>query len=99
MIPLPYIDKEQRPRLDSLIDELSDEIIMGEDGWEGRLNYTISRLANNIVESKGKSYRVFNALLGVMACVKQELYRRVVVPYERIKCYMNGDVFGDPELD
>ena len=99
MIFLPYIDEHERPRLDNLVDELTDEILNGDDAWEGRMNYVVSRMANNIVQSKGKSYRLFNRIVGVMECVKQEFYRRVVVPYERRKCYVNGDVFGDPEID
>jgi hypothetical protein len=33
----------------------------------------------------------------VLKNVDQELYRRVVVPYERRKCSENGDVYPEPE--
>lgn len=32
-------------------------------------------------------------ILGVLSCVQQEFYRRVVAPYEDQKCRENGDVF------
>ena len=96
---VPYIDPEKRTDLDPLIDRLTDEILKGESAWEGNLNYAISRLSNNIVLRRGKSYRLFNKLLGVMECVKQEVYRRLVAPYERYKMWNNGDVFGDLEND
>ena len=33
-------------------------------------------------------------VLGVLECVKLELYRRVAAPYEDKKCQENGDVYG-----
>ena len=96
---MPYIKPEDRPELDNLIDQLTDSILATEDGWEGNMNYSISRLTNNIVQRRGKSYRLFNAIVGVIECVKMEVYRRLVVPYELRKSYINGDVFGTLDED
>ena len=39
------------------------------------------------------SYHAYNEIIGVLECVKQEFYRRMVAPYEDKKCEENGDVF------
>jgi hypothetical protein len=32
-------------------------------------------------------------LVGVLECAKQELYRRILIPYEDAKIELNGDVY------
>lgn len=60
----------------------------------GELNYKISRLAEDyIAEQGGLSYHSLNEVLGVLECVKLELYRRLAAPYEDDKIAQNGDVF------
>jgi len=39
------------------------------------------------------SYAELNEVIGVLECAKQELYRRVVAPYEDGKAKINGDVY------
>lgn len=38
-------------------------------------------------------YAHYNEAMGVLECVKQEIYRRLIAPYEQEKCKANGDVF------
>ncbi len=38
------------------------------------------------------NYSKANELVGVLECVKQEFYRRQVVPYEEEKIRENGDL-------
>jgi len=59
----------------------------------GELNYAITVLLNNYVQSKSKRYQTFNDALGALEGAKAEFYRRVVVPYEEQKRYDNGDVY------
>jgi hypothetical protein len=58
----------------------------------GELNYVITRLIYAWVQD-GLSYTNINTAMGVLECVKQELYRRVAVPYEDRKREANGDVY------
>ena len=61
----------------------------------GTLNYIISRLCDYWTQDiDGKAnYERYNAVIGVLECAKQELYRRQIAPYEDEKCEENGDVY------
>ncbi len=61
----------------------------------GELNYMFSKCIDNYIKAKGKSYQVFNDVIGALACQSQELYRRKIADYEDRKCELNGDVY-DP---
>lgn len=91
---MPYIPPHDRVRFDNAIDDLAYELGLSEDdAVEGQMNYIITRLSMHILKSRGLRYRWLNGLLGVMECVKQELYRRVGAGYEDGKQESNGDVF------
>ncbi len=64
---------------------------MDEDDKDGELNYLISSIIHRAYKSK---YKDLNAAIGVLECVKQELYRRVIAPYEDTKILENGDVYS-----
>jgi len=87
---MPYIEPKDREELDDLIRNLAGHIT-GE-GYEGRLNYTISSLLVHMVEANGKRYKTLNALIGVLESAKQEFYRKAVAPYEDEKIEQNGDL-------
>ena len=59
----------------------------------GELNFMVCVLADGYLARKGLSYAVVNEVIGAIECAKQEIYRRVVAPYEDAKCAENGDVF------
>lgn len=59
----------------------------------GELNYLISRLVDDYLMGHTVSYTSLNEVIGVLECAKQELYRRVAVPYENKKLSENGEVF------
>ena len=58
----------------------------------GQLNYTIT---NMILEYIGDdvNYTTLNEVIGVLECVKLELYRRMASPHEDKKIKENGDVY------
>ena len=62
----------------------------------GTLNYIITSLCDYWCRdfSGEANYEKYNAVIGVLECVKQELYRRQVAPYEDKKCRENGDVYS-----
>lgn len=59
----------------------------------GELNYVITQVIMTYLDG-ASSYTDYNEVLGVLEAVKQEFYRRVVVPYENVKMDDNGDVFS-----
>ena len=88
---MPYIPPEERESLDDLISALITELRNGD--FRGRLNYVISSILAGLIEANGVSYRLINDSIGVLECAKQELYRRVAIPYENEKIQDNGDVY------
>jgi hypothetical protein len=80
---MPYITREQRERLDILARQIKDA---------GELNYCLTR---TILEYLGENprYQNYNDVIGVLECMKQEIYRRKIASYEDKKIIENGDVF------
>lgn len=90
---MPYIKKKQREIVDTAIDELLQKIsCLQNEGvqYDGVINYCITRIMKAFY---GGSYQSLNAGVGVLECVKLELYRRVVAPYEDTKLRENGEVY------
>jgi len=89
---MPYISQEKRRILEPMAQALVDDIAYcAEDGHkDGLVNFAISLLVFSLY---GRTYSELNAAIGVLECVKQELYRRIVAPYEDEKRNENGEVF------
>jgi hypothetical protein len=86
---MPYIKPDRRPHI-SLISNGPEN--------DGELNYVITEaICEYLKDRGGTNYHNLNGVIGVLECVKQELYRRLVAPYEDYKCRLNGDVFP-PQL-
>ena len=62
----------------------------------GELNYNITKTVDEYLANNHQpvGYAAYNEVIGVLECVKLELYRRCVAPYEDVKCAENGDVYG-----
>lgn len=91
---MPYIKQELRLHLDKDIENLANSLkrnAFNSAQEAGMLNYTITCLLSPWLEG-GVSYGNVNMLVGVLECVKQELYRRAAAPYEDMKMKDNGDV-------
>lgn len=87
---MPYITKKRREVLESQLNDL--DALM----WKntGELNYVITSIINRYLPQKDtRHYFNFNDVIGVLECVKQEFYRRVVIPYEERQREVNGDVY------
>lgn len=79
---MPYIKKGAR------------EVLEGKPPIHpGELNYLITRMVTEYVARKPYNYATLNEVIGVLECAKQELYRRLLVPYENAKMEENGDVY------
>jgi hypothetical protein len=94
---MPYISKERRKFFDKHINEIVDNLYENRNEVNntsfnsGDLNYVISKVVWKLF-NKNKKYNTANGLVGVLECVKQEFYRRQVVPYEDGKIKSEGDI-------
>lgn len=88
---MPYIKQTDREVLDKGGAVLL--AALAETGWQpGNLNYTITKLCLGYMPD-GRRYSDYNEVIGVLECIKLELYRRAVGPYENKKCMEAGDVY------
>lgn len=85
---MPYIPKENRDLYKDAIKKILDEL---EPDKVGELNYIITSIVWALFDAN-PSYTSANNLTGVLECVKQEFYRRKVMPYEEKKMKKNGDI-------
>jgi hypothetical protein len=89
---MPYIEAGRRKRFDSFIDGIVESLDCSDSHMEsGDLNYCISRIVWGLWE-RDHHYAAGNNLVGVLECVKQEFYRRMLGPYEDEKRARNGDI-------
>ncbi len=92
---MPYINQDRRDNLQEALESLVTELTCLDGGCvPGDLNYSISYIIMETLLGLGKTnYSNINDAIGMLECVKQELYRRIAAPYEDIKAKENGDVF------
>ena len=91
---MPYIKQEDRTKFNSAIDDIVDELTNHnrvELTSVGNLNYVVSSILWELFRKK-PSYTLGNNLIGVLECVKQELYRKLLAEYEDIKEKENGTI-------
>jgi len=77
---MSYIKQEERKKFDMVIDNAVAFLNEKPEDIVGNLNYLFTVILKRL--SKDLRYKKANELMGVLECVKQEYYRRVVVPYE-----------------
>ncbi len=84
---MPYIKQKDRKKFDKELLKIAKKI-----SNSGDLNYCISRLCVECLYNKADSagYELYNAIVGVLECAKQEFIRRYLSPYEDMKIDMNG---------
>lgn len=93
---MPYIAPKEREQYEETIQSLVEDFFHSGDNWRGDMNYVVSSIIARLIEKwQGPRYAQINDLIGVLECIKLELYRRVAAPYEDIKAEENGDVYND----
>lgn len=94
---MPYISRENRNKFDYIRDPINEDFyfkMYTELRTTGELNYVITDILDSqLIVRGGVNYQNINEMIGVLECVKLELYRRVAAPYEDKKMQENGDVF------
>ncbi len=86
---MPYITQEDRAKYDEEIYALAIQLV---DVPAGHVNYAISKMFSIMIKESGESYATYNALVGVLECVKLELFRTRIAPYEHRKAIENGPI-------
>ena len=61
----------------------------------GELNYKLTMIILDYLCNNDRNYKTFNDVMGVLACIQHELYRRLIAPYEDEAIARNGDIMPD----
>jgi len=86
----PYIKKENREKFKKIVGEfLENAKIVG----PGELNFLLTMLCQTYLANNEEKYQTYNDIIGVLECIKQEYYRKQIVPYENLKEVENGEVY------
>ena len=87
---MPYIKLEDRPKYEKTLNELIDLLkAQPIEKIDGEVNYCFTRVMKAVYPPK---YFNYNRAMGVLECIKLELYRRMIGPYEDMKIKESGDV-------
>uniref|UniRef100_A0A6M3L357 Putative homing endonuclease n=1 Tax=viral metagenome TaxID=1070528 RepID=A0A6M3L357_9ZZZZ len=85
---MPYVKDEDRKKLDPAVEAL---VLVLKSSGSGEVNYSITRLLDTLYSDK--NYESYNSAIGVLECVKSELWDRKIRPYEDDKIRQAGDVY------
>lgn len=98
---MPYIERDKRLEIDEALEPLWPILAAIEDA--GAVNYILTRICGHWIQrhalTMGIRYEHFNAMIGVLACVKDEFVERCLKPYETKKRKENGDVLEYDALE
>jgi hypothetical protein len=86
---MPYIKQELRDEFTPLTKMISMCAIPS----TGELNYLITNLCCQYLNTNPPGYSSINDVIGALEGAKLEFYRRIAVPYEDKKMIENGDVY------
>ncbi len=86
---MPYINQTRRDALFNCSNTDCNSEMM----TSGELNYMITILITEYLAFNKLSYATINDVIGALECSKLEFVRRIVEPYEKKKCKLNGDVY------
>jgi hypothetical protein len=91
---MPYVREELRQDVDAEISNLVDVIQRHQDrDMPGLVNYAITQIVLSSLQPRlGWNYNSLLQVIGTLECSKQEIYARLVRPYEDSKIEQNGDL-------
>ena len=88
---MPYIKQDRRMELNK---NSQLEMIGLKCNSSGELNYVITMICKGYINKYGLiKYDRLSSVKGVLDDIKDEFYRRVMIPYEEMKKNENGDVY------
>jgi hypothetical protein len=83
---MPYIDGKKRAALNPRFGERFP-------CEPGELNWVLAEIVDRYMHMHDIDYERINEVIGVLECLKLEIYRRIAGPYEDKKKSLNGEVF------
>ena len=86
---MPYIQQKIRKKYQEVLDYLNHFVKIN---CPGELNYILFKIILQYIRDKRECYQIYNDVIGVLGCIKQELYRRFISKYEDLKIKQNGDI-------
>jgi hypothetical protein len=87
---MPYIKPEKRLELDKIIGQIVSHFEKVEDkDRDGQLNYLFTKTLKSLYTP---SYLNYERIMGLLACIQHEFYRRWISPYEDSKTKEHGDI-------
>lgn len=89
---MPYVEPSERKEMDQSLRLLMNDLDY--TFYPGKLNYVLTRICDFYIKRTGLRYGSINDVIGVLECMKLELYRRVAADYEDQKATENGDVYS-----
>lgn len=90
---MPYIPPKLRFALNPRPDVVDTGEFFRVAENPGELNFQLAVIVDAYL-MRGVNYQAINDVIGVLECLKQEVYRRVAAPYEDRKIETNGEVFA-----
>lgn len=90
---MPYLEQEDKDKILCSLRSISKDIFDDKINTVGQLNFIITTIIHTFIEKNGTNYTNLNNMIGVLECVKQEYYRRIVSNYEEDKILLNGDIY------
>lgn len=89
---MPYIIPAWRKLIDPSIKDIVRELERFDGGTvDGVVNYAFTNILLNTYLPD--SYLDYERIIGLLECIKLEMYRKAVAPYEDQKAKENGDVY------
>lgn len=94
---MPYINKHERKKYDSLINTLARILNnrVDNDELSGEMNYVLFRLAKLLCDNKSGGKRSYSRMAVISSALSEaqaEFRRQIMTPYEDKKIIKNGDV-------
>jgi len=83
---MPYIEAKKRAKLNPRFGERFP-------CEAGELNWVLAEIIDRYIGMHSMDYERINEVIGVLECLKLEVYRRIAAPYEDNKKNINGEVF------
>jgi hypothetical protein len=94
---MPYIPKDRREKYNNLINDLAHILnnLTSNDELSGEMNYVLFRLARLLANQEAGGQRRYARIAVIKSALieaRDEFWRREMIPYEKEKIELNGDV-------
>ena len=90
---MPYIRQVDREKYAETLDALLNLLDgVPKEKKYGHINFCVTYLLKYLTYEKQTTYDDYNSIIGVLECIKQEFYRKLISVYEDVKEKENGGI-------